>query len=200
MKIDLHNHSIYSSDSSADPEESVLRAIELGLDGIAFTEHDSYEASEPIERLKEKYRGKLLIVRGAEYASAEGHILVFGAGHNGFGQAPIRDIVRMVNEQGGVVIIPHPFREWSLLRADIGGLGGISAIEAYNGHNNQDENARAVSAAQKLRLPTTGGSDSHHIREVGSCYTEFFTKVTHDNFLDVLRSGNYRGVAAEPGL
>ncbi len=204
IKLDLHNHSFYSSDSSADPEASIVRAIELGLDGLAFTEHDSYEASEPVEKLKEKYKGKLKIFRGAEYNSAEGHILIFGLKKDGFGRigpyAPIRDIIRVVNEQGGVVVVPHPFREWSLLRIDIEKLNGISALEAYNGHNNHHENAKAASAARRLNLPTTGGSDSHHVNEVGSCYTEFFSDVNDRNFLDALRQGNYRGVAAEDGL
>ncbi|MCL4492084.1 MAG: PHP domain-containing protein [Nitrospirae bacterium] len=201
IKIDMHNHSFYSADSSADPEESILRAIEIGLDGIAFTEHDSYAASEPVDGFKEKYKGKIKIFRGAEYNSAEGHVLIFGIRNDGFNRigphAPLRDIIRVVNEQDGVVIIPHPFREWSFMRADIETIKGISALEAYNGHNNLDENKRAVREARRLGLPTTGGSDSHHIHEVGSCYTEFFTGVTYSNFLGVLRAGCYRGVSRD---
>ena len=41
-KIDLHVHSKNSGDNNADPEESIERAIEQGLDGIAFTEHYSF--------------------------------------------------------------------------------------------------------------------------------------------------------------
>lgn len=204
LKIDLHNHTTHSADSSADPEESVVRAIEIGLYGIAFTEHDSYAASEPAEKLKEKYGDRIKIFRGAEYNSAEGHVLIFGIRDDGFNRigplAPVRDIIRVVNEQGGVVVIPHPFREWSFMRADIETMIGISALEAYNGHNNRDENARAVREARRLGLPTTGGSDSHAVSEIGSCYTEFFSAVDYANFLDALRAGKYRGVAAEDGL
>ncbi len=52
-KIDLHVHSRFSGDTNSDPEEMILRVIELNLNGIAFTEHYSYEASEPVENLKE---------------------------------------------------------------------------------------------------------------------------------------------------
>ncbi|MFO0753151.1 MAG: CehA/McbA family metallohydrolase [Thermodesulfovibrionales bacterium] len=196
-KIDLHNHSFYSEDSSLDPEEAVQRAVELGLHGIAFTEHNSFRASEPVEALKEKYRGTIRIFRGAEYNAEEGHILVFGIRDDITDAvdlyAPAREIIRVVKERGGVVIVPHPFREWSLLRADIGSLNGICAVEAYNGHNNRTENRKALEAAHSLQLPTTGGSDSHCIDEVGSCYTEFFGEVTYENFLDMLREGRYRG-------
>ncbi len=52
-KIDLYVHSRFSGDTNSDPEEMILRAIELNLNGVAFTEHYSYEASEPVENLKE---------------------------------------------------------------------------------------------------------------------------------------------------
>ena len=45
-----------------------------------------------------------------------------------------------------------------------------------------------------LHLPFTGGSDAHDPKEVGSCYTEFNDKVTSDNFIDLLKQGNYQGV------
>jgi histidinol phosphatase-like PHP family hydrolase len=54
-RIDLHVHTRFSGDNDADPEEIVERAIERGLDGIAFTEHYSFEASEHAEQLREKY-------------------------------------------------------------------------------------------------------------------------------------------------
>lgn len=37
--IDMHVHSRASGDSDADPEELILRAINIGLQGIVFTEH-----------------------------------------------------------------------------------------------------------------------------------------------------------------
>jgi len=52
--VDLHVHSWASGDSEADPGELVHQAIKIGLHGIAFTEHYSYEASEPVEMLREK--------------------------------------------------------------------------------------------------------------------------------------------------
>jgi len=73
IKIDLHVHSYNSGDNDADPEETIDRAIELGLHGIAFTEHYSYSASEPVERLREKYGDAILLFRGVEFSAAEGH-------------------------------------------------------------------------------------------------------------------------------
>jgi histidinol phosphatase-like PHP family hydrolase len=78
VKIDLHVHSIYSGDNDSDPEESVCKALRLNLDGIAFTEHYSYAASEPVEILREKYGDRIMIFRGVEFSAAEGHCLIFG--------------------------------------------------------------------------------------------------------------------------
>lgn len=198
-KIDLHNHSYFSKDSSADPEELVAAAINAGLDGIAFTEHNSYTASDPIEAIRGKYKDKLMIFRGAEYIAAEGHLLVFGVTDdfifNDAGlYAPAQEIIDAVNSIGGAVIVPHPFREWARLRIDISELKGISAIEAFNGHNSLDENLKAYRAAEVLGLPTTGGSDSHVSMQIGVCYTEFFDDVKEDNIAEILKYGSYQGV------
>lgn len=195
----MHNHSSNSLDSVADAEDSILAAIGAGLDGIVFTEHDSYEASGHVGPLREKYRGRLLIFRGAEYSAEEGHLLLFGIRDDSFRKyghhAPARDIIRVVTEAGGVVAVPHAFREWLLMKADITELvqWGITAIESCNGHTSHGDNDKALRAAVALGLPTTGGSDSHNHIEVGTCYTEFFERVTEENFIEVLRRGRYRG-------
>lgn len=198
FRIDLHVHSRYSGDTDADPEEMIARAVSLGMNGIAFTEHYFYEVSEPVERLREKYEDAILILRGVELSAAEGHCLVFGANTDrlSVSHAPVEEVVRVVNEAGGVVIPSHPFRRGSGLGDALPGLHGLCAIEGCNGANLQAFNARAIEAARKLNLPFTGGSDAHAPEEVGSCFTEFDDRVSLDTFVDLLRKGNYRGVDA----
>jgi len=74
FRIDLHVHSRYSGDTDSDPEEAVLRAISRGLQGIAFTEHYSYSASEYVGGLREKYGESILILRGVEFSAARGTV------------------------------------------------------------------------------------------------------------------------------
>ena len=66
FNVDLHVHSLASGDADATPEELIFQAIKIGLHGIAFTEHYSYEASEPVEMLKERYSNQILVLRGVE--------------------------------------------------------------------------------------------------------------------------------------
>ena len=76
----------------------------------------------------------------------------------------------------------------------IGQVEGLCAIEGYNGYSHYSQNIKAVRAAEKLNLPYTGGSDAHEPRDVGACYTEFYSEVTYENFIEQLKSGNYKGV------
>jgi predicted metal-dependent phosphoesterase TrpH len=195
-KIDLHIHSKYSTDNDADPEETVLRAIELGLHGIAFTEHYFYEASEPVEILREKYRNSILIFRGVEFSAAEGHCLVFGVDTDKLGikYAPVADVIRFVTRAGGVVIPSHPYRPGTSLGDMIRSIGGLAGLEGYNGANMHAYNEKAVAAARSMNIPYTGGSDAHSPQEVGSCYTVFNNTVTYDNFIFLLKQGGFRGV------
>jgi predicted metal-dependent phosphoesterase TrpH len=196
FKIDLHVHSWHSGDNDADPEETVARAIELGLHGIAFTEHYFYAASEPAERLREKFRDTIMIFRGVEFSAEEGHCLVFGVDTDKLKlkYAPFADVVRAVGEAGGVVIPSHPYRGVKSLGDLITRVPGICGVEGYNGANMHAMNAKAIETAGRLSLPYTGGSDAHMPREVGSCYTEFDGPVTYDNFIACLRAGRYHGV------
>jgi predicted metal-dependent phosphoesterase TrpH len=196
FKIDLHVHSKYSTDNDSDPEETVLRAIELGLQGIAFTEHYYYEASEPVEFLRDKYRDSIMIFRGVEFSTAEGHCLVFGADTDSLGikYAPLAEVIRFVNKAGGVVIPSHPYRPGTSLGDLVRSVKGITGLEGCNGANMHAYNVKAIETAKALSLPYTGGSDAHAPQEVGSCFTEFDDVVTYESFVDLLRAGNYRGI------
>jgi histidinol-phosphatase (PHP family) len=77
-KIDYHMHTKFSSDSDANPENHILKAIEMGLDEICFTDHkdfmypiDSFdlEVDEYFKELlilKEKYKDTITIKIGLE--------------------------------------------------------------------------------------------------------------------------------------
>lgn len=194
-RIDLHIHTKHSGDNVSEPEDAVFHAIEAGLHGIAFTEHYSYEASGYADDLREKYLHDILIFRGVEFSAADGHCLVFGVNTDtaGIKDAPMREVVRVVNGMGGVVIPTHPFRGGCSIGKKLRGLEGICAVEGYNGYSHYSQNKKAVETALDMGLPFTGGSDSHAAHEVGSCYTEFSTRVTYENFIEVLKAGGYTG-------
>jgi histidinol phosphatase-like PHP family hydrolase len=76
MRIDLHCHGKYSHDNYLEPEELIAQAINLNLDGVCFTEHDSLVASGPVERItapEDSY-----VFRDLEISTDRGHLLVYG--------------------------------------------------------------------------------------------------------------------------
>jgi predicted metal-dependent phosphoesterase TrpH len=195
-RVDLHVHSSSSGDNDADLEEIVERAVLLGLDGIVMTEHYSYAASEPVERLREKYRGSIVLLRGVEFSADEGHCLVFGVDTDRLDirHAPVREVAKAVAGARGVMIPSHPYRGVNSLGDLVLGLSGIVGIEGFNGANMHAMNVRAVETAARLGLPYSGGSDAHSPSDVGSCYTEFEGPVTEETFLGLLKTGKFRGV------
>ena len=202
FKIDLHVHSKYSEDTDSEPEATIQWAIERGMNGLVFTEHYFYGVSEPVEKLKEKYRGRILILRGVEFSSAEGHCLVFGVDTDNLAMkhAPIEDVIRIVNEAGGVVVPSHPFRPGTGIGDLVLDLPGIAALEGCNGVNLPDMNTQAIEAALTRNIPYTGGSDAHEPLEVGVCFTEFDQNVTKENFIDLLKAGKFQGVDTRRAL
>lgn len=196
FKIDLHVHTRNSGDNNADPEESVVQAINHNLQGIAFTEHYYYEASEFVEGLKIKYRGRIVIFRGVEFSTADGHCLIFGVNTDPLGLKGLSadEVVRVVVRSGGVAIPSHPYRIGNSLGDSIRRVKGICAVEGYNGCNMERYNVKAVEVARELCIPFTGGSDAHDQADVGSCYTEFNDLVTYESFIELLKAGRYRGV------
>ncbi|GBE04048.1 histidinol-phosphatase [bacterium BMS3Abin09] len=196
FKIDLHIHTKHSGDNNSEPEDVVIHAIDANLNGIAFTEHYSYEASEYVDELRGKYGKDILIFRGVEFSAADGHCLVFGVDTDraGIRGATMKEVVRVVNEKGGVVIPTHPFRGGYSIGERARELKGICAIEGYNGYSHYSQNKKAIEMAEEMGLQYTGGSDSHSAHEVGVCYTDFNTEVTYENLIEILKTGDYKGV------
>lgn len=78
MLADYHVHTYYSDDSECPMEEMVNKALQIGLDEIAFTEHVDYGVKtdlncdyekyfEELAQMKQKYEGKISIRKGIEF-------------------------------------------------------------------------------------------------------------------------------------
>lgn len=79
MLWDMHMHTHFSGDSTADPESMVKEAIRLGLPGICFTDHLDWDYPEDIDfdldmptyqrciaDLKDRYKDRITILFGVE--------------------------------------------------------------------------------------------------------------------------------------
>jgi len=205
MWIDTHCHTKYSYDNWLEPLDLIRRAKALGLDGVCITEHYSYEASEPVERVGREEG--LLILRGVEIATDKGHLLAYGMEDDGWNiwgrdsYLPLEEVIARINELGGICAPAHPFRNVGLasLMEGLLELKDIAAVESHNGVNAESDNDLAIRASTHLGLPTLGGSDCHKTVAVGRCATEFFEPVSDmASFIAAVKAGACRGAYYPP--
>ena len=200
MWIDCHCHTKYSYDNWLEPVDLIRRAKALGIDAVCITEHYSYEASEPVERVG-RDEG-LLVLRGVEIATDRGHMLAYGVEDDGWNiwgrdnYLPIGEVVEHINGLGGICVPAHPFREIgvSSLLEGLLDLSGIAAVETHNGGNRDSDNDLAIAAVRHMQLPSLGGSDCHKTEAVGRCATKFSQPVTDiKSFIAAVKAGACRG-------
>jgi len=199
IKLDLHVHTTHSFDSAIDP--AGLREIcrERGLAGVAITDHDSLQgALEFASQLSD-----LLILPGSEIRSAEGEIIGLFLTREIPPGLPAPETMRRIHEQGGVVLVPHPFDIVKLKRMSSRRLEelmeGIDAIEALNGKPRWWwANSSARRFGEEHGLPMTAGSDAHKTSHVGLLYTEMEDFLGPAEFLASLHSASLHGKRYSP--
>jgi len=182
MKIDLHIHSNHSFDSQVDVEMLVKQAEASGLDAIAITDHDTMSAVS----LAKKLARKVTVIPGMEITtSAEGMHLIGLFLKEVVASRDIDDVITEIHEQGGLVLLPHPFRKGSGLmhirdegRAIDGEkaariLSQVDLIEAFN-YRCSPEALIDTDRFLDFYPDTahTSGSDAHFEHEIGKAYIE----------------------------
>jgi predicted metal-dependent phosphoesterase TrpH len=172
MKMDLHIHSAFSSDGHEKPEDIVSYARKMGLSGIAILDHNdirgslrAYEMSKEVD--------DFIAVRGVEVSTDAGHVVAYGVDEPIPAKLTIEETAEKIRDLGGIPVAPHPFRFWS-------GIGGKSvtaktfaAVEVQNARCIARNNSRARKLAERLGLGEVGGTDSHHLGDIGIAYTFF---------------------------
>lgn len=164
MRYDLHVHTHYSKDCSVAPTAMARHLKKQGYAGMAITDHDTTAGA-----LKSYDISNFLVVPGIEVSSTRGHLLGLGIIADIKSKDPMT-AVEEIHAQGGIVIVPHPFRRSSPSIATIEGLD-VDAVETFNGRNFPRQNEQAAALARRHHLPVTGGSDAHQLWEAGSGYT-----------------------------
>lgn len=171
MRIDLHVHTKYSEDSDADIEEIIKRAKSVGLGGIAITDHNTAAGWE--EALKIGRRYGILIIRGEEVSSEDGHILALGIHRRIEDGKSAYETVEDIRKAGGVAVAAHPYRITNGLGPEVLRHTDFDGIEVLNSRSPPYINKKGRRLAEDLNKPMTGGSDAHTALEVGLAYTVF---------------------------
>ena len=186
MLIDMHLHSAeYSPDSDLRITDAIVRAKQLGLDGLCVTDHGAEQAMrKDAKRLSEKHQ--FLILVGAEITSLEGDLLLYNCPNlpKNIKHPPCAEVIALATALGGIVVPAHPFRWCGLgIGTLVESVPGISGIETFNGKASLSENSRALSVAKKRNLASIGGSDAHDLSSMGTCATHFAIPIRNESDL-----------------
>jgi len=203
MKIDLHVHSYERSGCAISSEKDQIEAaIAKGLDGIAFTDHNSQRSKRRINSLNEKY-APFKIFTGVEIdiENSHEHLLVLG----------VSDMVDMcehswtypelhafVRERNGYIAMAHPYRYENRVRSNIYDFVP-DALEIQSNNTIPRNTPAIISLAKEIGTKTIAASDAHVADRVGTYYVELHNTVqTDEDLVRELRSGRYGLGSSKP--
>ncbi len=177
--LDLHVHSVHSSDGHASIRELFEQAERIGLHGFSLTDHNEMAGVYEGLELAGEFPG-VLFIPGLEVTTNKGHILALNISDPIPKGLPIPETIEKIHAQGGIAVAGHPYRLWSGIgeRSVLENLELFDAIEAFNARNIWGGNRKAAALVTGTRKPETAGSDCHIPLEMGAGYTVFENSVS----------------------
>lgn len=167
IKGDPHVHS-HHSDGKHSVRELVDKALELGLDYIAVTDHSTNSQFYEIMRIRDP---PVLLIPGVEVSTYHGHLSVWGGSWFDFRRRRLEDFARLVNEvheKGLIISVDHPRDLGEICIGcdfEFKQLRGFDAVEVWNGPwfvKNWEPLAWWHSLlSEGLMVTAVGGSDYH---------------------------------------
>ncbi|WP_010496377.1 CehA/McbA family metallohydrolase [Paenibacillus elgii] len=178
LPFELHTHTPHS-DGIHTLHDMCRRAAELGLRGIALTDHNTTSGLADAARVTDETG--ICIVPGMEWTTFYGHMLTLGVPYCEWRDLGPKDILKgidRVHRQGGVVGIAHPFSMGSPIctgchwEYDIQDWHQIDYMEVWHetlpplrNHNAPAFEQWTNLLNQGVRIAATAGRDWHHSSE-----------------------------------
>jgi len=169
MRADLHIHSSHSEDGRMKVEEIIERCIALNIQAVSITDHNTLKGSKEAIDLR---NDKCLIVPGMEITTETGgHLLAYNVQEEIPRGLPIQETIDRIHQQGGIAVVPHPYRLWSGMGEKLTREFKFDGLEVLNSRSLRRSNRRAENLSRSLGIGMTGGSDAHDLRNLGGSCT-----------------------------
>lgn len=183
LKIDLHVHTCYSSDSVITLKEVVTYSKKRGLDGVAITDHNTLKGTFKLKT------SDIIVVPGIEISTLNGHLLGLNVKTLIPTKLGIEETIRRIHEAGGLAVAPHPTVFYK--SPPSGEITSYDAVEVMNASSIPFQFFTNLNKrfATRLGLPQTGGSDSHYAPEIGAAYTVVEADPYVDEIVDAIKRG-----------
>ncbi len=169
--VDLHMHTDWSHDCSIGVSDLLDHAEEIGLGGIAVTDHNVFGgALEAVELARAR---ELVVIPGEEVKSDDqGELIGLFLEQEIPRDLSFGDTIEAIREQGALVYLPHPFDRLHAIPDPATlhrHLAEIDVFEVFNARLLRDAfNDEALRFARKYRLLQGAGSDAHVLQGVGT--------------------------------
>jgi predicted metal-dependent phosphoesterase TrpH len=194
LRLDLHNHTVFSTDGLLSPRELLRQAAARGLRCLAITDHDTIQGALEAVAIAEREPSLPRVIPGIELSTRAGEIIGLYVGEDIPSGLPADEAVDRIRILGGLVYLPHPF-DWPRRgaidpreRERIGDRSDI--IEVVNGRSLGPRcSHKARRLAQRLEKPGGAGSDAHRAAEVGRAYVLVDALPTRDTLVHLLEAG-----------
>ncbi len=200
MKADLHAHTHFSRDALTSVETFARRYRQAGIDCVAVSDHNNIDGALAVREI-----APFQVIISEEVKSTEGEIIgLFLQEEIAKGLTP-EDTVRAIREQGGLVLVPHPYdrarrsplREEAILRI----MPQVDVIEVFNSRTVfPGDNDRSRRLAEEHGKPMSASTDAHTPWEIGLAYTEMPPFEGPGDFLAALGKGRVVGKTAFIGV
>lgn len=195
MRLETHCHSCYSrgkkiaTEGIPRPAEIVKRAKDLGLSGVAITDHRNTKAWEEASREARKFG--MLFIPAVELETLEGHLIALGITEPVRNDLPLEETVDLIHDVSGIAVAPHPFD----LRGD--GIRDSAlktdAVEVFNALNlDRASNRYASGRFRSENIPKVAGSDAHTLETVGRCVNVVRADDNVDSVTRAIKRGRVR--------
>ncbi|MEY2408766.1 MAG: hypothetical protein QOF48_1436 [Verrucomicrobiota bacterium] len=177
IHVELHCHTVASMDGLMTFDSLVATAGQIGLDAVAITDHDTMTGAVEFQRRAQEQKLPLQIIVGEEKTLDDGSHFIGLFLEKPIQSGDLKNAIEEVAGQGGLCLVPHPFRQKDgLFRDGLDRLalfeGRTAGFELFSAKCSFEENRRASELLSRGSLTPFGGSDAHYECDLGECLNE----------------------------
>ncbi|TFG38160.1 MAG: PHP domain-containing protein [Desulfobacterales bacterium] len=190
MKFDLHVHTSISPCSQLPLHDIIAQARQRDLSGVCITDHDTMEVRHYLQEGMQE--NGLCVIFGMEYTTNDGDFLLLGPYEQLQPGLAAADLLRHVENTGGVAVAAHPYRFNRPTREYLVDHGLCRIVEGINGRNHQYENDSVGTWRERYGVKQVGGSDAHSLEELGLVTTIFHLPIRNRaDLIYALKNSSY---------
>ena len=170
----------------------------MGINCLAIADHGTIEGALLLKKM-----APFTVIIAEEIKTPYGEIMGLFLTKEIPRYLSVNDTIQQIQNQDGLVCIPHPGHLFRSSSYNINRLmdiqDKIDIIEVYNGHSYfPSSNNRAKQIATQLNKVPSAGSDAHTLKEIGGVCIEMAEFSTKEEFLVSLSHGKIIGHLANP--